>query len=143
MMNFDAVESFIGSRWVYKRNDCWAVAKKASLKIFNKKLPLIPLPDNSNLGDNIDIFYSELNNSKWVKIETPKSGCMALFYAKINGVLSPVHVGIYIVDGNILHCDGSVRKGGCTTYDQVKTLVGKYNKYECVTFHEYSDNDNT
>lgn len=67
----------------------------------------------------------------------------ALFYAKINNILSPVHVGIYIIDGNVLHCDGSVKKGGMTTYEQLKMLVGKYAKYESVEFYKYANNDNS
>lgn len=143
MIDFNAVEKFIGSRWVYAKNDCWAVARKAAKEIFNHDLPLIDLPSASNLGENINLFSGQASSQKWDKIDSPQSGCMALFYAKINDILSPVHVGIYIIDGNVLHCDGSVRRGGSTTYEQLKQLVGKYKKYESVEFYNYVNNDNS
>ncbi len=143
MINFNAVERLIGSRWVYATNDCWAVARKASKSIFNQDMPLIELPKLSSLSDNISLFKDESISNKWCKIDEPEPGCMALFYAKINNVLSPVHVGIYIIDGNVLHCDGSVKSGGTTTYEQIKSLVGKYKKYDSIEFYTYANHDNS
>lgn len=143
MIDFGKVERFIGRPWIYAENDCWAVARKAAKEIFNKDLPLVDLPSVSNLDKNINLFSDHASSKKWDKIDSPESGCMALFYAKINNVLSPVHVGIHIIDGNILHCDGSPKRGGSTTYDQIKSLVGKYRKYESVEFYKYANNDNS
>lgn len=82
MINFSIVERFIGSPWVYAKNDCWAVARKASKAIFNNDMPLVDLPQLSNLSENISIFEGEANSNKWDKIDSPESGCMPFFTQK-------------------------------------------------------------
>lgn len=135
MINYDIVNSFIGKDWVYVKNDCWAVVRKASKDIFGLDLPLVDLPSVSDVGENITLFYEASKSDDWEIIKTPVSGCIVLFYG-ISG--RPVHIGIYIDGGDVLHCDGGPKRPGKTSYEQLKDILGY--KYRRAEFYAYNRN---
>lgn len=133
-MNYAAINSFIGKPWIYQKNDCWAVFRKASKAIFGISINEIEIPKHPDLEKNKDLFKREISRDYWRLTDTPKSGCAAFFYDKKG---SAVHIGLYVENGDILHCNGQPEKGGSTTLDNIKTLRRLYGKIE---YYEYVPN---
>jgi cell wall-associated NlpC family hydrolase len=134
IIDYNAVNALIGSDWVYAKNDCWAIVRRASNSIFGVDLPLITIPEFSDLKANEQLFSEEAGGSKWKKLNDPIAGCAALFYNRRG---NPVHVGIYIDSGNVLHCDGNVKRPGKTSYERISDIIGI--KYKSVEFYEYNN----
>ena len=134
-MNIDAINSFIGSDWVYKENDCWSVFRDASNAVFGVEIHELEIPETSNPGANSHLFESNSHNPEWEFTESPKPGCAVLF-KNIRG--HPVHIGLYITDGNVLHCEGGPKRPGRTSYDSLNELKKVYQRIE---FYEYLPNN--
>lgn len=128
MINYDAVNSFIGSEWKYIENDCFAVFRKASKAVFNRDIKALSLPEISTVKGNSKIFYSEINSNRWEKVITPKAGDAVFFY---NGRNIPMHIGLYIEKGNVLHCPGTVSRPERTIYENL-SMINRfiYRRYE-------------
>jgi hypothetical protein len=123
-MNLTAVEAFIGTDWVYKTHDCYAVVCKASLAIFGRTLPgHYAIPALSNPAVNATLFSDASTSSDWRQIGIPADGCVVLFYSRAG---RPVHVGLHVTGGNVLHCPGSVRRPGTTRYERLAELSKIY-----------------
>ena len=135
MINYDAVNSFIGKDWVYLENDCWELVRRASSRVFGLEIPLIPLPEVYSEARSSLIFMRRSSGAEWEKMEAPEPGCIVLFYSGPLDKLRPSHIGLYIEHGNILHCDGLGRK---TTYDELKSIIGS--KYKKAEFFKYVGN---
>lgn len=133
-MNYNAVNQFIGTPWVYAENDCWAVVRKASLAVFGVEIHEIEIPDKSDVKANTALFSAHSHRKEWAHIDNPCPGCVALF-KNLRG--NPVHIGIYIEDGNILHCPGSPKIPGATIYEHIDTLSARY---PVIEFYEYNCN---
>lgn len=133
-MNYSAINQLIGTAWVYRENDCWAVVRKASIAVFGVEIHEIEIPDISNPEENTKLFNSHSGQPEWSKIEKPEPGSVALFKNRRG---NPVHIGIYIEGGNILHCNGSPKIPGATMYEHVDILS---NRYPAIEFYEYNGN---
>ena len=137
-MNLEAVNQFIGSRWVYSENDCWAVFCKASAAVFGVPVYSLEIPAESDPQANSFLFDNESSGKQWISLEEPVPGCAVLFRDN-RGVA--VHVGLYVTDGNILHCPGSTEKPGTTRYEPIRLLRRVFKSLE---FYRYApDHDNS
>ena len=136
-MNLLAVEQFIGTEWVYLTHDCYAVVRKASLAVFGRALPHhYDIPAASDPGRNAALFAGAAVSSEWKPIGVPSDGCVVLFYDRAG---RPVHVGLHVTCGNVLHCPGSVRRPGTTRYER---LADMHRIYRDMRFYEHrSDYD--
>ena len=130
-MNLGAVNRFIGTDWSYGDNDCWAVFCKASHAVFGRYVHAVDIPAASDPEANCALFTDEFQRDRWRRVDEPDHGCAVLCRdSKGNAV----HVGLYITDGNVLHCPGSVEHGGHTRYDPLATLrrvYGSVEFYQC------------
>ena len=135
-MNYDTINSFIGKPWVYGSNDCWAVFRKASKAIFNIDVNEVEIPESPDQEKNKSLFMDEVSRPYWVLTDNPTAGCAAFFYDKSGNI---VHIGLYLGNGNILHCYGIPEKGGSTKIDKEKVLARAYSKIE---YYEYIPNNN-
>lgn len=137
-MNYDAINALIGSPWVYVENDCYAVVKKALKSVFGVSVPDIALPDVSNPRKNSALFEQQSNSRYWKKVDSPKPGCVVLFYNKHD---TPFHCGLYIERGDVLHCWGSPKIQGSTVCENLSKMnKSVYKKYE---FYKYAYNENS
>lgn len=134
MINFNLINSYIGEPWVYAVNDCWAVFRKASKEIFGVEITEIAIPKESDYKKNMNLFEMHSSGKDWRQIDEPEGGAAVMFYDKRG---RPVHIGIYCEGGNVLHCHGSKRLKGATTYENLKDLKKRYKKIE---FFKYANN---
>lgn len=118
-MNLSAVNRFIGTEWKYGTNDCLAVFRNASLAVFGISVPPIAIPELSDEQANAILFDEHAGRSEWRRIDEPTPGCAALFRDRSGRA---VHIGLYVVDDNVLHCHGSPAKPGRTAYDPLRLL---------------------
>jgi len=119
MINYDAVNSFIGREWEYMTNDCFAVFKKASKLIFGRDIKSIDLPGTSSIKESIKIFENELSGQYWNRVFSPAPGDAVFFFDKND---HPFHIGLYIENGNVLHCPGSNKNPQKTTYENLRLI---------------------
>ena len=133
-MNYNAVNALIGTPWVYRHNDCWAIVRKASKAVFGVEINEIKIPDISDPVKNTKLFSTHFSGHEWLKVDAPQPGNVALFKNR-KGL--PVHIGIYIENGNILHCHGSPKIPGATIYEHIDTLS---KRYPVIEFYEYNGN---
>jgi len=133
-MNIEAVNQFIGTPWVYRENDCWAVFKKASKAVFDVDIYDIEIPEKSDMDKNASLFNSGSEDSRWQKVEKPSNGCAVLFKNR-RGV--PIHIGLHVINGDILHCPGTPKRPFSTMYEHIKTLRLQF---PIIEFYEYNDN---
>ena len=134
-MNYAAINSFIGKPWIYRENDCWAVFRKAAKSVFGIQVDEVEIPEHPDFEHNKELFKNEIGREYWRLTDTPTGGCAAFFYDKRGNV---VHIGLYVDNGDILHCNGQPEKGGSTTFDNVKILSRLYGKIE---YYEYIPNN--
>ena len=118
-MNYDAINSLIGKDWVYLDNDCFAVYRKASKLLFNRDIDSVDLPEISRCSENIKAFVSAINGKFWDRIDRPNAGDAVFFFNKKG---RPYHIGMYIEDGYVLHCPGTVQNPLKTTYEKLKDM---------------------
>lgn len=130
-MNLNAVNDFIGSDWAYLTNDCWAVFRAASEAVFNTPIHDLEIPAVSDPSANIDLFNENLNRPEWVSIPEPEPGCAVICRDRKGNA---VHIGLYVTDGDVLHCRGSVDQPGRTTYDNVRLLRRLFGQLEYVKY---------
>lgn len=130
-MNLEAVNDFVGSDWEYLTNDCWAVFRKASAAVFGVTVHELEIPEESNPSANIKLFHQNLNRPEWVSIEEPEPGCAVIFRDRRGNA---VHIGLYVIDGNVLHCRGTTENPGRTTYDPVRLLRRLFGHIEYVKY---------
>ena len=137
MINYDEVNKLIGKPWVYLENDCWAVVKEASLKIFGVEIiDQIEFPKLPKKGDTARLVNEQEKRPCWVKTDKIEPGNVLVFN-DLRG--NPMHVGICIESENILHCMGGQGvKNGRTRYDNLNVIKLLYKKYES---YKYVDND--
>lgn len=134
MINYETVNRFIGTDWVYKENDCWSVFCKASRAIFDTEIHELVIPEKSSPRANSDLFLNNSELQEWEEVDKPLAGCAVLFLSRS---FKPVHIGLYIEKGNVLHCPGTVRKPGYTCYENLKQLRLMYKK---IRFFKYEPN---
>lgn len=136
MIDYDIVNSFIGKEWIYKENDCWTTIKAASKAIFGIEInDIVILPDVSSEEATTNIIKEHREYPCWQKVDDPRGGDMILMFDRSG---EPVHVGLYIEKGNVLHCLGSQSmKNGRTRYDHITVLKSLYPKFEA---YRYVDN---
>ena len=126
-MNLGAVNRFIGIDWSYPDNDCWAVFCKASGAVFGRYVHAVDMPAVSDPS----LFTDEFQRDRWQRVDEPDHGCAVLCRDHQGNA---VHIGLYITDGNVLHCPGSVEHGGATRYDTLRLLrrvYGSVEFYQC------------
>lgn len=119
MINYDAINQFIGSDWKYIENDCFAVFRKASKAAFNRDIPAVDLPEISNLKCNAQIFSEAMTGDRWERVTTPQAGDAVFFY---NADDLPVHIGLYVENGDVLHCPGTIKKPLKTIYENLREM---------------------
>lgn len=126
-MNLSAVNQFIGQDWVYLDNDCWSVFCRASIAVFGVKIHELEIPKESSLSQNRRLFEENSTGKEWQKIDKPEPGCAVLFKNRLG---KPIHIGLYIQKGNILHCPGMMKKPGRTVYEHINLLKMIYKHIE-------------
>ena len=137
-MNEAAVNDFIGADWVYRTNDCWTVFRRASAAVFGHDIPEINgIPAQSSVAANRELFDAGANRPEWRQIDKPVDGCAVLFFTARG---RPVHIGLYVTRGNVLHCPGSVRNPGRTSYDRLRELRQIFHE---LRFYEYLPDNNS
>ena len=134
-MNINAVNQFIGKDWVYRDNDCWAVFRNASLAVFGVEIHELEIPNESDPAKNSVLFDDNSKQPEWVKIDNPEPGCAVLFKTR-RGI--PVHIGLHIINGDVLHCPGTIEKPGRTSYDHITALK---KIYRVIEFYRYVPNN--
>jgi len=124
MIDYAAVNRYIGEDWDYRRNNCWHVFCRASREIFGNDIPN-PQGFGSVYEDGVsEAIAREAAGPKWVRVEGPAlKGGEAV-------VLGGVHIGLHVDNGMVLHCC----KSRGTTYDSI-LLLGKI--YKTVEFYRY------
>jgi cell wall-associated NlpC family hydrolase len=137
-MNYSAVNDIIGTPWVYKENDCYAVVKKGLKDVFGIEIYDVEIPKTSNRADNISLFSLHSKKSEWFEVDTPEPGDVVLFYDK-NG--HPFHIGLYIQKGSVLHCWGTEKIKGSTVIEKLSRMSKAF--YTKSKFFRYADNSNT
>ncbi len=137
MIDYDVVNSFIGREWVYKEFDCWELLKQASRELFDIDIKdVVELPSFEDTQATSEVIKQHREYPCWEKVDDPRGGDMILLFDRSG---EPVHVGLYIMQGNILHCMGSqTMKNGRTRYDHVSVIKLIYPKFEAF---RYADND--
>lgn len=120
MINYEALNNFIGEPWIYKENDCWTLFVDASKNVLNRVIEEINIPTRFSYRESVKLFEKHKATKNWQKIETPKTGCAVLFLRNKHAV----HIGLYIEKGNIIHCDGS------TKYEHINNLKHFYDGIE-------------
>lgn len=118
-MNLSAVNRFIGLDWRYPDNDCWAVFRDAALTVFGITVHEVSVPPEPDAAANAELFDRHAASPQWQRVEQPGPGC-AVLCRDTHG--HAVHIGLYIVDDNVLHCLGSPQRAGRTTYDPLRAL---------------------
>ena len=133
MIDYDLVNSFIGKKWIYLENDCWAVIKQASKQIFGVEIvDNISFSDKPAKGETALIVNEQTKLPCWMKTDNPKGGDVVVFNDRKN---NPVHVGIFIEAKNVLHCMGGHSvKNGKTRYDSINTIKLIYPICETYTY---------
>lgn len=129
MIDYKKVNSFIGKPWVYIENDCWAVVKQASKAIFGVEiLEIVDIPDCPNDICTQLAIADQIKKSRWVRRDSPVGGEVVVMYSATG---QPVHVGLYVENGNILHCFGGENvKNGKARYDHISVIKLLYPRLE-------------
>lgn len=137
MIDYEIVNSFVGKPWIYKENDCWATIKKASLAIFGVEInDIVSLPDDPDDDVTTSIIEEHKEYPCWEQTNKPQGGDVVIMFDRSG---DPVHCGLYIEKGNILHCLGSATmKNGKTRYDHISVIKSLYPKFEA---YRYVDHD--
>lgn len=138
MIDYKTVNSFVGRPWVYLEFDCWALVKDASKKLFNIEInDKVSFSDKPDPAHNTEEFNRHKNDAKWSKVNDTQPGDVILFFNRSG---NPVHVGIYIEKGNVLHCHGGAGvKNGKARYDSLNLIKSIYPKHET---YRYANNSN-
>ena len=136
MINYQAVNEFIGKSWVYIENDCWAVVKQASKLVFNREIvDFITFPKSSSNCDTGQIIEGQKTRKEWEPVDSLSPGDIIVFNDRQGRA---VHIGIHIEKNNVLHCLGGERvKNGKTRYDQLNVIKLIY---PTCKFYRYADN---
>lgn len=134
-MNLDAVNQFIGTEWAYQSNDCLAVFRRASLAVFGVDIPPVSLPDASDAEVNALLFDRHAGRREWHRVAEPVPGCAALFRDRSGRA---AHIGLYVTEGNVLHCYGSPARPGRTSYDPLRMLRRVFGTVEFYTYAPYN-----
>ncbi len=102
-MNLSVIDEIIRPPWSYPDNDCWSVFRRASLEVFNIRVPEITVPEQHNPGEAAILFDEHAASPCWVRLEELEPGCAVLFRSR--GVAQvPVHIGLHVHIGNVVHC---------------------------------------
>lgn len=131
-MNRSAIKELIGEPWSYPDNHCWAVFKKASRLIFGVEVSDVWTPESWDLESNREIFKGNAGAGCWPEIDKPVAGCAVLFNNRRG---DPIHIGLYIEGGNVLHCPGTPQYAETTRYDNLKQLKAIYPSWK---FYAYA-----
>lgn len=131
-MNLAAVNRFIGVPWSYPDNDCWQVFRRAAMAVFGIDVQAVHVPSQSDPQAAAVLFDAHSHGAQWQRVCEPTPGCAVLCRARGTGLA--VHIGLYVVDDNVLHCIGA---GRSTTYDQLRVLRRVFGAIE---FYQYVPN---
>jgi hypothetical protein len=79
--------------------DCMAFFRFIQKEHFNIEVPIIIAPDYEDQHAIADMFSSNTERKKWLRIVIPEHGCAVLMHR-------PMHIGIWLdIDGGgVLHC---------------------------------------
>jgi len=130
-MNIDAINAMVGTDWVYGVNDCWAVFRKASRDVFGVDVPGVEIPEQSDQALNALLFDQHAGQPQWCRVTGPEPGCAVLFR---NAKGNAMHIGLYVEEGNVLHCMGHPDRPGRTAYDNLRMLRRLFKRVE---FYRY------
>lgn len=136
LINYDTLTSFIGEPWVYQKNDCWSVFKRAAKSLFGIAVEDVKIPVSEDLSQTIAIFEEGAKSSQWRRMSALEPGCAVLFRNRRGHA---IHIGLHIEKGNVLHCSGSRCQKGSTMYENIDDIMRKYGSCE---YYEYSNNSN-
>ena len=135
MIDYERVNEFIGQDWVYLENDCWAVFRKASLSIFGVAIHEVEIAGESSPEQTARLMNENKLNPEWVKTEKPLPGSL-VFISDSRG--NPVHVGLYISSGDVLHCPGTIKKPGKVALDSISILERLRSIYSQFEYYTYA-----
>jgi cell wall-associated NlpC family hydrolase len=129
MIDYNIVNSFIGRPWVYLEFDCYSLVKEASKKIFDVEIKdSISFPKTSNDALTTELFNTHKEQQQWQKVNVLSPGDVILFF---NRRRNPVHIGLFIEHGNVLHClGGEGVRNGKARYDSISTILTLYPTFE-------------
>lgn len=90
------------------------------------------IPPAPNLSVTISAFESGAKSREWRRIFSPVPGCAVLF-RNVRG--HAVHIGLYVEDGNVLHCGGGPDRMGAAVYEQLSDIMRIFKTCE---FYQYA-----
>lgn len=136
MIDYEALNKYIGKPWVYIEHDCYAVVKQAAKEFFDINIvDLVELPSRPNDAKTAETILEQTEKRQWNKVVEPQGGDVVVLF---NRQMVPVHVGLYIEKSNVLHCFGGENmKNGRTRYDHLTVLELIYPYSE---FYRYENN---
>lgn len=134
MNQSEFINNVVGLPWKnravsFESVDCWGL-----VLLYYKHVLKIDLPSVEGYfeNDNVDdCWVKETKNSHWIESDVQQHGLVFTCYSSQG---RPMHVGICIGGGLVLHADGHVNAGGTVRVNKIKSMQRLFGR---VTYHKY------
>lgn len=132
MKQQDFINKMLGVGWVNRASSFDAVDCYGLVMLYYKHVLDIDLDKPKGYQDNVciaDCWSSETKSNHWIEVDKPlKNGVVFTSYKGNN----PSHVGLFIGDGKVLHCQGDDEHGGSVAVHSIKAMQRLNSK---MTYH--------